>query len=229
MPSFFEEKQKKTRKRTKKPIFLKVDYETVEKQFNLPQTQIENKSSSKNNIPSIDVRNIFQDKLSDKRKAKELFIQSNDLCGNILKESTDIWCYWCKHPFKTRPFGCPIKYFMNQNGEGVYETYKIFCGLSCCMAHINYVKKYNIDEHIYRESDTLIIQMYMDIYDAPPPKGVIMASPDWTLLKVFGGPYEIEEFRKCNENFCITTTNMRIRPFPQMISSTDIFEKRCVF
>ena len=224
--SFFEEKKKRERK--KKPIVLRVNFAEVEKEYGLSQSQIEKKST----VTAISSTNkdIFQQQtLSDKRKLKNIFILSMEMNLKPLLDKTNIWCFWCKHPFEHKPLGCPVKHYLNEQGESVYETYKIFCGFSCMKAHLTFVKKYGIDEHIYRESDTLMNQMYIDIYDEPPHRGEINASPDWQTLKVFGGQYEIEEFRKLNENVCISSTNIRMRIFPSMISSTDIFEKRCIF
>lgn len=222
--SFFEEKKKRERK--KKPIVLRVKYDEVEKEFGLTPSQVEKKSS----FSASGTKDVLQQQtLSDKRKLKNIFVQSMDLCLTNLPEKTDIHCYWDKHAFDSHPIGCPIKYYINKNGENVYETFKIFCGFNCLAAHIDFVKKYGIDDHIYKESDTLILQMYMDIYDTPPPKGFIKPAHDWSLLKAFGGQYEIDDFRKCNDSVCITSTHMRVRPFPTMISSAEMFDKKCVF
>lgn len=222
--SFFEEKKKRDRKR--KQIILRVKYDEVENELNLPPS--EKKSSLSSSSMTLDVSQTQY--LTDKRKMKNIFIHSVDLCLKPLPEKTDIWCYWCKHPFQGRPIGCPVKCYLNEHtNENIYETYDIFCGFNCLMSHIVYVHKHNIDTDIYRESDTLVKQMYFDIYDNFPSDNDIRCAPDWKLLKSFGGPMEIEEFRKSNENVCITSTNMRVRPFPIMISSTDMFQKSCVF
>lgn len=225
MTTFFEEKKKRERK--SKKIILQVDLKEVEEKFNLPFS--DKKVSLLNVLKTSDNLN-NQQILSDKRKMKNIFIHSVDLCLNPLPEKTDIWCYWCKHPFNCQPIGCPIKYYIDENlNENIYEIYNIFCGFYCLMAHIKFVKKYIIDEDIYRESDTLINQMYYDIYGYFPLNNELTCAPDWKLLKSFGGSMEIEDFRKCNENVCITTTNSRVRPFPIMISSTEIFQKTCIF
>lgn len=226
--SFFEVKQKRERK--KKQIVLRVNYEDVEKKFGLTPTQLVDKKTH-SNLTSIsntaDV--VSQQTLSDKRKSKNIFVHSVDLCLNPMPEKTGLCCYWCKHTFELRPIGCPIKMYINDNGETVYETYKIFCGFSCLFAHIKFVKKYNIDEHIYKESDVLMYQMFLDIYERLPTQNEITEAPDWQLLKEYGGPYTIDDFRKLNDSLYISSTNMRVRPFPIMICSSDIYEKRCVF
>lgn len=224
--SFFAEKTKRERK--KKPIVLRVDFSKVEKEFDLPQSQLEKKTTV--TAASTINKDIFnQQTLSDKRKLKNIFILSLDLNLKPLPDKTNIHCFWCKHQFENNPLGCPVKHYLNDNGESIYEVYKIVCSFPCMKAHLNFVKKYNIDEHIYRESDTLINQMYIDIYDEPPYKGEINPAPDWESLKMFGGQYEIEEFRKLNENLCITSTNIRNRVLPTMIATTSVYQKQPKF
>lgn len=227
--SFFEEKKKREVK--KKSVFFTVDINDVEKHFNLPQTQIEKKSSLQ--LLATSQRDSSKNQtISDKRKSKNLFVQSITLCLNKLPDSTDIHCYWDGHSFKGKPIGCPVRYYkrMGPNGEeDVYETVKIFCGVNCCNAHIYFCQKYNIDPDLYRESHTLLIQLYADIYGDYPPKGEIPCAPDKDLLSTNGGPMDIEKYRKSNENMRITSTNIRVRPFPTMISSSEIYQKECIF
>lgn len=230
MASFFEEfsKKKDKKDRKKKNLVLNVDISAVEKQYGLPASRIEKKT--KEEQPHTHQPDTFQQStLSGAKKTRTLFIQSVD--GNLkpLENKTDIWCYWCVHPFASHPIGCPIKHYLNENGDSVYETVNVFCDFACMQAHINFVKKYNIDDHLYKESLTLAIQMYIDVFGIMPPKGVISAANDKKLLKVFGGTYEIDDFRKLNESFAISATNIRTRMFPPMITSSEIFEKHCVF
>ena len=71
-----------------------------------------------------------------------------------------------------------------------YLTDGIFCGFNCIIAFINE----NSHDSFYSESKLLTYSMYNEMVGKQVKK--IKASPHWRLLKSFGGPLTIEEFRK---------------------------------
>lgn len=126
-----------TRKESKKRIlFLEgVNAEEVEKRFKEQQSEDEfadypersddegvgrlttklSDLNTGNNIPNFIT---FLD--PSKNKIKVWITMRDYINYGPLPERTDIWCYWCKHPFNTSPIGLPIKYYE----EGEIVEYK---------------------------------------------------------------------------------------------------------
>ena len=71
-----------------------------------------------------------------------------------------------------------------------YITDGIFCSFNCVIAFIND----NSKDPFYNESKMLTYTMYKEIMGKNVSK--IKASPHWRLLKAFGGPLLIEDYRK---------------------------------
>jgi len=100
------------------------------------------------------------------------------------KETTNIHCWWCVHPFSNPPFGLPLKYENNR-----YEVQGCFCSLNCA-------KAYNLKENNYRTSEinSLIENFRRDLFgvDSLP----VLIAPPRQSLDIFGGYMTIEDFRK---------------------------------
>lgn len=58
----------------------------------------------------------------NKKDIKCVYTMVEHLTMNRLPEKTDINCFWCRHSFKTRPIGCPIK-FVNSCVEKSYISH----------------------------------------------------------------------------------------------------------
>jgi len=71
-----------------------------------------------------------------------------------------------------------------------YMTDGIFCSFNCIIAFVND----NSHNSFYNESKMLTYTMYMDVVGKDVKK--IKPSPHWRLLKSFGGPFTIDEYRK---------------------------------
>lgn len=111
-------------------------------------------------------------------------------------------CWWCKDLLVEVPLGCPC---VSHSSKPVGKTVALgmrrcfhlrlrglFCSYECVAAHA---------AHENRDSTTLSQQL-VDIramrlflqkvaFDAP-----LKPSPDWALLKIFGGPLSREDFRR---------------------------------
>ena len=127
------------------------------------------------------IKNIH-DSLVNKIHDCKIDIINNDIWK--WKESTDIYCWWCVHPFDNPPFGLPIKYKNNK-----YEVQGCFCSLNCA-------KAYNLKENNYRTSEinSLIEDFRRELFgiDSYP----VMIAPPRQTLDIFGGYMSIEDFRK---------------------------------
>jgi len=141
------------------------------------------------------IKNI-QDTMENKIHDCTINIVDSETCK--WKESTNIWCWWCVHPFTNSPFGLPIKF--NNN---TYHIQGCFCSLNCA-------KAYNVKENNYRMSEvnSLIEDFRRDIFGVNTYP-VSMAPPRQTL-KEFGGYLTIEEFRK--EFFCLNKNTIMLSP-----------------
>jgi hypothetical protein len=143
------------------------------------------------------IKNIHDSMVNKIHDCKIDIIDTNN---NVFKwkESTNIHCWWCVHPFSNPPFGLPIKCENNK-----YEVQGCFCSLNCA-------KAYNLKENNYRTSEvnSLIENFRRDLFgvDSIP---VIMAPPRQSL-KVFGGYLTIEDFR--NEFYIMNKGIIHLSP-----------------
>ena len=71
-----------------------------------------------------------------------------------------------------------------------YLTDGVFCSFNCIIAFINDHSK----DIFYSESKMLTYSMYREVVGKKATK--IKSSPHWRLLKMFGGPFTISDFRK---------------------------------
>jgi hypothetical protein len=111
---------------------------------------------------------------------------------NIIKDSTfpertNIYCWWCCHPFECTPCTMPIKYDSYKNK---YNCVGIFCSWNC-------VKSYSFDlkDQKISERASIITLIIKQLYNLSYSIGIKPAPPRQTL-KMFGGYLSIEEFRQ---------------------------------
>ena len=83
------------------------------------------------------------------------------------------------------------KYFLDINEKEYYDTDGIFCSFNCCKAFIK-ENKHNI---LYENSENLLIKLYNDINNCCEPNIIINCAPSWRLLREYGGPLSIHQFR----------------------------------
>jgi len=100
----------------------------------------------------------------------------------IIQEKTNIVCWWCTYNFDNIPCFIPEKII-----NDTYYVFGCFCSYNCAAA-------YNLQMNDYKIWDrySLIKKLYYKIYE----KNNIFIAPAREVLKKFGGPLSIEEFRK---------------------------------
>ena len=125
----------------------------------------------------------------------------------MLPESTDVACFWCVHPFTTRPHVIPEREI-----AGVYNVYGNFCCPQCAMS---YLLGENVDPHVRWER----IALLQRIYDSDAKKRIHPA-PARESLKVFGGPMSIETFR-ATVNAGLVRVDMHMPPMVSILGSID--------
>jgi hypothetical protein len=98
--------------------------------------------------------------------------------------STSVHCYWCCHRFSTTPFGLPVQ-FRNDR----FHVMGCFCSLQCASA-FNFASRDSVDERLNRYAliNALSARLGLTKYVRPAPERVV--------LKMFGGPLDIEAFRE---------------------------------
>tara|TARA_B110000858_G_C17720373_1_gene434989 strand:- start:56 stop:886 length:831 start_codon:yes stop_codon:yes gene_type:complete len=117
------------------------------------------------------------------------FIDSNTRKAWPIKVNTH--CMWCCHQFKNIPIAIPQK-----KKKNVFHLCGIYCSFNCAASHIfsttdNYTTKW--------EKYSLLHLLRKELIDIDINKKIVLAPPKETL-KMFGGFFDIEEFRNKSEN-----------------------------
>ena len=125
-----------------------------------------------------------------------------------LPESTGVACFWCCHAFMGSP--CVIPTGIE---EGIWRVYGNFCTPSCAAAHLFGER---LDSHVQWERYALLNRLY-----AASSDGVRLA-PARTVLRMFGGPMDIMDFRAA-----VADKRMRIDVMtPPMISIIQVMDTK---
>jgi hypothetical protein len=145
--------------------------------------------------------------ITKENKKKLLNIGLISINNNKLQicEKTDIACWWCTYNFDTSPLFLPDHYKNN-----IYYVFGNFCGFSCILAYNE-----NLDDYRKSVRSVLIKQLYREIFQ----NDIMLIKPSGPreLLKKFGGPLDISQYRDPN-NICIKTFKMSIPPMVPLIS-----------
>lgn len=118
---------------------------------------------------------------------------------NSIPTKSDVWCWWCCHPFEGIPRFMPTGY------DQIHHRFKvtgIFCSWSC-------VKAFYYNEPKYSNGSkgllltTLIKTIHGRHHDIP-------TAPPRATLKCFGGTMTIDEFRNIDKNIYYEINTNRI-------------------
>lgn len=105
-----------------------------------------------------------------------------------LPERTDVYCFWCCHPFDSVPCVIP-----SDIKEGIWYVYGNFCSPECAVAHLFHER---LDSNIQWERYAMLNSMYSK--DTEMVAGSctgIRSAPKREVLRIFGGSMDIREFR----------------------------------
>jgi hypothetical protein len=100
----------------------------------------------------------------------------------LLPERVDVACFWCCHRFDNRPVILPVR----DQGEYI-QVQGNYCSPECAMA---YLFDMHQDSYARWEQLSLLNRLY-----GPAVGGPIKPAPSRQILKMFGGPMSIEEYR----------------------------------
>lgn len=165
---------------------------------------------------------------------------------NFNEPNTGYCCYWCRHPFKTIPLACPIRYIPAMSTRTYYSemTKNNFAikELTCIGQKINPDRQdITITDMDYYETDGIFCSpnclfayikdnkknpMYIDsesLFNKLHQSKIIPA-PHWKLLIPYGGSMTIEKFRE-SFNKVEYINKGRCQPFKSMGSAFEEFIK----
>jgi len=128
--------------------------------------------------------------------------QSEDKMEGNLMYKTDIHCWWCCHKFDWEPFMLPVEY-----KNGAFEVVGYFSSPECAAAYLfEQGAKYG---DVYKQYSLLHL-LYSKNINGEISK-IKLALPRETL-KIFGGPYTIDEYRRLCDNYYMDVKIIR-HPF----------------
>jgi len=119
-------------------------------------------------------------------------------------------CFWCCHPAESVSLGMPLSY---DNEHRYFKSYGTFCSLECTAA-------FNLTTHMGMEKaweiHSLIQLMGRQMNQILP----IRPAPSRYILKMFGGPQTINEFRQAHKG----TNKTYLLNIPPLVAVSTQFE-----
>lgn len=122
-----------------------------------------------------------------RKTGKEILVKVSDMSvlretveNKIIAEKTNIFCWWCCHQFDDFPVCAPVK----------YDTLKEIFKVKGCFCSFNCSKAYMMNE---RNPSTYLTSCYTKRLLGYIPD--VSPAPSRYVLKMFGGPLSIEEYR----------------------------------
>lgn len=101
--------------------------------------------------------------------------------------SSQTCCFWCCHKFDWTPVLLPVSYDAYKN---IYTCEGHFCSPECGLAY-NYADN-KISDSTRWNRHSLLRNLYNDLYK----NRNLSPAPPRTLLRIFGGPLDIEQYRE---------------------------------
>jgi hypothetical protein len=162
--------------------------------------------------------------LDESKKNHQCNISMIDFNTNTDSSFLRYNCYWDRHPFQTKPIGCPIKYISSQAIKSYYseiskDVYTIKENIPSSKRSIINDKRINIKIKEYYETDGIFcsfpcccayIRAHKHLKDYEQSEMLLLKmynemmgtkteiidpAPHWRLLKEYGGNKTISEFR----------------------------------
>jgi len=182
-------------------------------------------------------------------------ISMSKLLNKELPLSTNIHCFWCRHPFTNPPIGCPIKYipsilyktYYSELSKDIYsikgsvtpnmqksckncdqidkKDYYITDGIFCSF---NCCLAFinNTNDKLYHDSLNLLLQYFYCFFD----KSIIIEpAMSWRLLENCGGHLSITQFRENFNTINYINLHETIESIPTFKTLGFLFEKKIKF
>jgi hypothetical protein len=107
--------------------------------------------------------------------------------------SEHIHCFWCCHEFTTQTFTLPISFDTNKN---LFVCSGIYCSPECALAYL--YADVNISDNSRWQRHALLSELYKPLYG----EREISIAPPRSILRIFGGPLDIKQFREYVTSTC---------------------------
>jgi hypothetical protein len=156
-------------------------------------------------------QNSMENIIANSKRVYKLDLNLCELDGGAWKEKTEICCWWCCHKFEGIPIGLPDRYYMDK-----FYLFGIFCSFNCALSY-----NINLNDNKLWERYNLLHFLYKKMYDLNIK---ISPAPTRELLKMFGGPLSIDEFRKKTEYLGTFSKSFRVI-LPPMTTIIPIVEE----
>ena len=131
----------------------------------------------------------------------------NDLLKPIIEQlhrektySEHTACFWCCHPFNSSAFVLPVSYEAYKN---IYTCEGNYCSPECALAFL--YSDISISDGTRWNRHALLNHLYSTLYT-----DCISCAPPRSLLRMFGGPLDIEQFR----NYITGTNDVILSSLP---------------
>jgi hypothetical protein len=157
------------------------------------------------------------------KKVKILKLVQSDDNKKEWESCSDIACFYCTEKFQTMPVGIPVRHI-----RGKFYCRDNFCSFNCAASYIfsGFDTKYHFKKWEYYSLLCLLakeINEKIDVENGNNSKKIIYVklAENRNLLKKFGGPMTIEEFRK-QFNFLDKKYSLLYPPVSCMYPQTEV-------
>jgi hypothetical protein len=154
--------------------------------------KITEEDHSMNIIPAGDTIS-YSDILSSTELSKVSSTFNTELLKSILDKvvvdryNEQTCCFWCCHKFSWAPVVIPISY---DSYKHIYSCEGHFCSPECALSHVYTDSR--LSESTKWNRHSLLRHLYSDLYK----DRMLSPAPPRTLLRMFGGPLDIEQYRE---------------------------------
>ena len=122
-----------------------------------------------------------------------------------IPDRVDIACFWCCHPFEHKPVILPIR----DQGEYIQVSGN-YCSPECAMSHLFDQRQ---DSYARWEQLSLLNRLYGSMNPLRP-------APPKQILKLFGGPMGIEEYRSLLQSAKLRV-DIHLPPMVSLLATMD--------
>jgi len=200
----------------------------VDESANIVDTDCNDQNNSSIQKDEVYVRTIGFEEINKNyfnvlKKVKILKMMQADDNKKEWDTCSDLACFYCTEKFQTMPVGIPLRHI-----RGKYYCKDNFCSFNCAAAYIfsGFDTRYHFKKWEYYSLLCLLakeINEKIDTDNCEKNKKIIYVklAEDRNLLKKFGGPLTIEEFRK-QFNFLDKKYSLLYPPVSCMYPQTEV-------
>lgn len=194
--------------------------------------------------------------LDESKRSHVCYVAMIDFTSKMNVNLLRYHCFWDRHPFDTKPIGCPIRYVPNKAVKTYYsqisrdiytikenisqsrldlvddETeiqkggYYETDGVFCSFNCVDAFRLDNKHNPLYKYSGILLNKAYTEM--TGEKDFVINTAPHWRILEPYGGHTNIIKFRE-GFNKIDYECHGNTRPIPKFVSIGTMYEEKLKF